>query len=218
MEVNPPKWADRFLAWYCNPELLEEIQGDAHELYFERLKLKNKRYADLKYILDVIRFCRWSNIKRSSHEQAGFLSIFWNLNFKIALRNALQNKLLYSIKVFGLAICLTFALVLSAFILHEFSFDQHHKDYNRIFRVGTWVNIEGNTTNYAVSPVGMGNSFLEEIPEVENACWFTFGGKPVYSVDAAQFNNETTLVASSEFLRMLTFTFKEGTSEALDEP
>jgi putative ABC transport system permease protein len=30
---NPPKWADRFLNWYCRPDLLEEIQGDAYELY-----------------------------------------------------------------------------------------------------------------------------------------------------------------------------------------
>ena len=38
MNIRPPKWADKFLVWYCNPELLEEIQGDAHELYFERLE------------------------------------------------------------------------------------------------------------------------------------------------------------------------------------
>ncbi len=46
----PPRWADRFLSWYCNPELLEEIQGDAHELYHQRLEQEGKRAADRKYI------------------------------------------------------------------------------------------------------------------------------------------------------------------------
>jgi putative ABC transport system permease protein len=32
---RPPRWADRFLAWYCHTDYLEEIQGDLHELYGE---------------------------------------------------------------------------------------------------------------------------------------------------------------------------------------
>lgn len=30
---TPPKWADRFLVWFCSEELLEEIQGDLHEAF-----------------------------------------------------------------------------------------------------------------------------------------------------------------------------------------
>ena len=38
MNRQPPKWADRFLEWYCNPRILEEIQGDIYELYRRRIK------------------------------------------------------------------------------------------------------------------------------------------------------------------------------------
>lgn len=55
-EHTPPRWADKFLRWYCNPDLLEEVQGDAHELYHYRLSTKGKAYADRNYIFDVIRF------------------------------------------------------------------------------------------------------------------------------------------------------------------
>ncbi len=58
MSDQPPKWADWFLGWYCNPELLEEIQGDARELYYERLNTEGKRSADLHYVWDVLRFFR----------------------------------------------------------------------------------------------------------------------------------------------------------------
>ena len=38
---RPPKWADRFLAWFCRNELLEEIKGDLHEFY--ALELGDKK-------------------------------------------------------------------------------------------------------------------------------------------------------------------------------
>ena len=80
MGKYPPKWADRFLKWYCDPEFLEEIQGDAHELYFERLEKEGKTRADLKYIFDVIRFFRWSNIhKDSDGNKPSYLDVLWVL-------------------------------------------------------------------------------------------------------------------------------------------
>ena len=98
MNNQPPKWADCFLRWYCNPDLLEEIQGDAHELYFERMKNEGKRAADLKYFWDVLRFFRWSNIKREENAYApGTLGAVWNLNFKMTVRNAGKNKLVFAI-------------------------------------------------------------------------------------------------------------------------
>ncbi len=219
MDIQPPKWADRFLAWYCNPDLLEEIQGDAHELYFQRVKNEGKSAADWKYIWDVIRFCRWSNIKTSTNELTpGYLGILWNLNLKIALRNALHNKITFSIKVFGLSICLAFALVIAAFVIQEFTFDRHHADNEQIFRVGSKVGLHGVITNYAVSPLALGDGFEEEIPEVETAFRFMFGGNPVFTIEDNLFNTETTLVPCEDFLKVLSFDFIQGTTDALDEP
>jgi putative ABC transport system permease protein len=125
-ENTPPRWADKFLRWYCNPELLEEIQGDAHELYHFRVATEGRSRADRKYIFDVIRFFRWSNIKRSENTfTSNSFAIFWNLNFKIAFRNAVSHKVRLATKVFSLAICLVFGLILSAFILQEFSYFQN---------------------------------------------------------------------------------------------
>ncbi|MEQ8425543.1 MAG: permease prefix domain 2-containing transporter, partial [Cyclobacteriaceae bacterium] len=63
---SPPRWANRFLEWYCNPDLLEEVQGDAIELFEKRIKQEGKTRARLKFIWDVIRFFRWSNIKKTT--------------------------------------------------------------------------------------------------------------------------------------------------------
>lgn len=219
MNIHPPKWADRFLAWYCNPDLLEEIQGDAHELYYERVEKAGKAYADRKYIFDVLRFFRWSTIRRSPNEQTpGYLGILWNLNFKIALRNAFRNKLTFFVKMAGLSICLAFAVIVSAFVLHEFTFDTYYPDHDQILRIGSEVNIQGTLTNYAVSPVALGEALHDEIPEVESACWLMYHGKPAFDVGGETFNNEITFVASHDFLRIFTFDFLYGTIEALDDP
>lgn len=219
MDIQPPKWADRFLAWYCNPDLLEEIQGDAHELYFDRVKRDGKSSADRKYIWDVIRFCRWSNIKKSGDEfRPGYFGILWNLNFKIAARNAFRNKLTLSVKMVGLSVCLAFALIVSAFVIHEFTFDKHHDGYHRIFRIGSKAEIEGAVTNYAVSPLALADGIADEIPEVENTFRIMYLGKPMFSLEQDLFNSEVSLAVDPEFLKVLSFEFIRGTNEALDEP
>ena len=55
MKVHPPKWADRFLQWYCHPDLLEEIQGDVQELFYRRVQEEGLGNAKRKYLWDVIR-------------------------------------------------------------------------------------------------------------------------------------------------------------------
>lgn len=221
MNTRPPKWADRFLAWYCNPELLEEIQGDAHELYFERLQREGKASADRKYIWDVIRFCRWSNIRRTSDEfRPGFFGILWHLNLKIALRDALRHKVVFFVKMAGLSICLAFALLITAFVIHEFTFDRHYPAHHRIFRIGAAVEIEGITTSYAVSPVALADALAEEIPEVEAAGWIMYDNQPVFTIEDKVFNSETSLIAGADLLKVLDFGFMQGQGsiEALDAP
>lgn len=66
---KPPRWADRFLKWFCNPRLLEQVQGDVHELFYWRLEEKGPSKAKKSFIWDVVRLFRWSNIKRSKKRQ-----------------------------------------------------------------------------------------------------------------------------------------------------
>ena len=92
MNVNPPNWADRFLRWYCNPRYLEEIEGDIYELFDRRIEHKGPRMARVKFIWDVFRFFRWSNIKRSNskYNSMNQLSLFGNY-LKLGMRNIRRN-------------------------------------------------------------------------------------------------------------------------------
>lgn len=214
----PPRWADRFLAWYCNPELLEEIQGDAHELYFERLRTEGRRAANFKYIWDVIRFLRMSNVRRPEEfNEPGMFGLFWNLNVKIALRNSMRNKTVFFVKLSALAICLAFTFLLTGFVINEFSYDRHFKNYDRIFRVGTRADMQGKISDYAVSPLPMGYALADELPVVERATRFMYA-HAIFEAGTERLFGVHAYAADSNFLRIFTHEYIQGTQAALDEP
>lgn len=217
-ESMPPRWADRFLAWYCNPELLEEIQGDAHELYFERLEKEGRRAANFKYIWDVIRFCRLSNVNRPSEfNEPGFLGMFWNLNMKIAIRNSIRNKTIFFVKLSALAICLAFTFLLTGFVINELSYDRHHDDYERIYRVSSKVDFQGKTSLYSISPTPLAPALADEVPGIERATRLMNFNAP-FQVDEEEFFGIQTCIVDTSFLRMFHFDYIHGTPDALDMP
>lgn len=217
MTQRPPKWIDKFLTWYCNPDLLEEIQGDAYELYEQRVNTKGKFKANWRYFWDVVRFCRWSNIQRENNDfRPGFIEVLLNLNFKIALRNALRNKFIFFVKVAGLAVCLAFTVALIGFVISEYTFDKQFESYDRIYRIASGVESNGTESNYAVSPLALADAMIVEVPEVERATRVMSTFRPEYEVETDTYSNIRTFSADSNFLRIFDYQVLEGTIGALD--
>lgn len=219
MNARPPKWMDRLLTWYCNPDLLEEIQGDAYELYEERLTRGGKTAANWKYLWDVIRFCRWSNMRRQRNDlRPGFMEVLLNLNFKIAWRTATRNKLIFIIKVAGLAICFAFTTGLIAFVVSESTYDRHFRDYESIYRIGSHVVSNGTESNYAVSPLALAESLIIESSEIETASRLMATHRPEITIEDSNYYNIVTYSADSNFLKLLNFNLIHGSVAALELP
>jgi putative ABC transport system permease protein len=219
MSTRPPKWIDRLLAWYCNPDLLEEIQGDAYELYEQRVKTQGRPIATIKYLWDVVRFFRWSNMARSGNDyRPGFMEVLLNLNLKIAARNARRNKVTFAVKAGGLAVCVAFTLALSAFVVHELTFEHVFPGYSQIYRIGSRVESNGVVTTYAVSPLPLSAALRDEMPEIEQSARMMGTAKPQFTVADVTFHNIPTFTADSSFLKIFTFKFITGDHRALDEP
>ncbi|MEO9850305.1 MAG: ABC transporter permease [Reichenbachiella sp.] len=217
---QPPNWIERFLNWYCAPELLDEIQGDAHELYTERLEEHGKLKADIRYIYDIIRFCRLSNMKRSSNiRKPDSWDILVHSTLKIATRNVRRNKLLFSVKMLSLSLCLAFSLLLAVFVLQEYSYDQHIADHQSIYRIGTKTTTLGAIDEFANAP-GLLSEALEEIPEIQYATRVTLWGDlmHVFTVDEISYTQEVGMIVQEEFARMFNLQFIQGNSESLNEP
>lgn len=169
MESNPPKWANRFLQWYCNPELLEEIQGDAYELFDRRLDARGKRMARYAFIWDVLRFCRWTNIKRtnSKYIQMNKALLFRNY-LKLGFRTIRKNMVSSSINIFGLAVAIGFAITTFVFVDMQLNMDRFHSKGDRIYQLTNYVQQEGkDQQRWGDSPLLLAPQVAADNPSVE---------------------------------------------------
>ncbi|MEL6192284.1 MAG: FtsX-like permease family protein [Bacteroidota bacterium] len=165
-ESHIPRWAERFLAWYCRPEILEEIQGDLYELYDKRIQKKGYRFAKRRFIWDVIRSFRLSTIRFFS---LNHIPAMYKSYFKLALRNFWKEKLQSSIHVFGLTLGLTFGLLMLLWVQDEVGVDKFHEDSGQIYQI-FYQNqeIENSFLSRSVSyPTGI--RLQEEVAGVEAA-------------------------------------------------
>src|SRR5450432_3246787 len=86
--------------------------------------------------------------------------------FKIAFRNLARNKAYSFINIFGLAVGLATCLLIMLYIFDESSYDKHHKDVDRIFRVASKT-AKGET--WAAGPGPLAWGLKNDLPEVEYA-------------------------------------------------
>jgi putative ABC transport system permease protein len=161
---SPPKWVDKFLQWYCRPDLLEEIQGDAYELY-ERTIKKSKFKADFQFAWNVFRFFRWKNMKRTKTNYESNLSMAMLKNIlKVSLRTFVRQPAQSALNVFGLAAGFTSAFLILLWVLHEFSFDKFHRESENIYKVITHVQSDAGIQTYNEASCSID---VSSIPEVE---------------------------------------------------
>lgn len=137
----PPQWATRFLHGYCPASVLEEIEGDLIENYERNVILHNKRYADLRYIIDTIRFFnpvtfrKARKIKHRYHHSSSMHTAMIKNYFISALRNVRKNLAYTAINISGLALGIACCLIIFVIVRYESSFDDYHSKADRIYRV-----------------------------------------------------------------------------------
>ena len=73
-----------------------------------------------------------------------------------------------AINIMGLAIGMACALMIALFIMHELSFDRHHENMGRIYRVGLHGIFSGQEVKAAYTASPMGAAMLADMPEVES--------------------------------------------------
>ncbi len=166
---KPPKWATRLLHWYCQPALLEDLEGDLHE-YFERnIKYKGISRAKFIYILDVLKFFRTYTIRKPEFLNLLIHSIMFTSYVKTSTRNIARNKLFSTINIVGLSISMSVGLIIIAMLFDLYSYDKFHENHNRIYRVIS-QHQTGNNDNYdfnATASLKAAKSIQESFEEVE---------------------------------------------------
>ncbi|MDJ1470134.1 ABC transporter permease [Xanthocytophaga flava] len=166
---HPPFWAQRFIEWYCKPELAEDLIGDLNE-YFERnVQTIGPFRAKLIYIIDALKFLRSYTIQRPKFANLFINWIMIRSYIKTAGRNVMRNKLFSSINIVGLAISMSVGLLLIAFVLDLHSYDRFHKNGERIYRITNILTSNNEqSSKFASTSIKTGKLIRQKVTGIED--------------------------------------------------
>ncbi|MEM6846185.1 MAG: ABC transporter permease [Bacteroidota bacterium] len=227
LSVAPPKWANRFLEWYCATELLDEVQGDLHEAFYFRVKRYGLQKAKWLFVKEVLLFCRPSSFKKNTPSHYVTNPNMFQNYLKIAFRNLLKSKAFSAINVFGLAIGLAACFLIMQYVLFELSYDTFHENSDRIYRVLLEDSRSHTGINAANHPAA-GPALVDDLPEVKNFARvvhqsiFMNAASLSYSEPGQVekvFNQDKIYFADTSFLTIFSFPFIFGDpARALTDP
>jgi putative ABC transport system permease protein len=217
--MQPPKWADKFLSWFCSEKILETLQGDLYELYEKRKAARGKFIADLCYVRDVVDVCRPFAIRRSPSLPLSQMAMFQTY-FRIGWRNVLKNRGYSLINVGGLTIGITVVIFIAQWVNDELSFNKYHKNYNDIAQVWSMETDTqtreiggGQAIQYPVAST-LRNNYPQYFKHVLMAWWI---GGHTLSSDDDKFTKGGAFIEGGA-LEMLSLKMLKGSYQSMDEP
>ncbi|MFZ2053013.1 MAG: ABC transporter permease [Candidatus Aminicenantales bacterium] len=140
-------------------------------------------------------------------------------SLKIILRNLRKRKGISLINIAGLTIGVTGFILIALFVQDELSYDRHHKNAGRIYRVN--VRAVANETEFysATSCTPMAQALITEFPEVEASTKVHRFGIPVVRYEDKVFSEERFWSADESFFDVFSVPFLKGDPKtALIEP
>ena len=140
-------------------------------------------------------------------------------NLKIALRALFLNKTYALISILGLSVGISGSTLIALYMQDEMSYDLHHEKKDRIFRVTTVMDFNGEM-DVAVTNMALGPTLVKDYPEVENYVRFYGGSNPIdITVDAKTYSESGLYFTDSTLFDIFSYEFVSGSKEdALTKP
>jgi putative ABC transport system permease protein len=193
-QAQPPRWARKILQRFCNIEFLEEIEGDLHERYLERLANQGTFIANLLYWRDTL-YAVFFPSPPSRTVIYSRLPVSDSLQhfFKVSLRNLLRSKASSIINIAGLAISLTIFLFIFLYLRNESSYDAFHPNANWVYRISHSYSRNDNGQIETDARAGglWAVSLKESLPEIKHYTRFSrFGYQGQVRYEDKVFNEQ----------------------------
>jgi putative ABC transport system permease protein len=138
----------------------------------------------------------------------------------IARRTLTRSKLYTALNIAGLTFGLTCFLLIGLFLFDELTFDQHHTNADRIYRVIEHKDVKGEKTTIAAASFKLAEESKKNIPEVENTTRISRIGRANLINPQNPVNFQETITNADEhFLQIFDFPLILGDENtALTEP
>lgn len=208
---HPPRYLKRLLHFFCDPGLIEELEGDLEEIFEDNLETKGSRYASYKYLREVLHLIRPSVIRKLSYSPVPPTLMFSNYR-KVAFRNFYKNKTFVTINVLSMGIGLACCIVAYLNYQHNVSFDTHHEQIDTIYRVNYSQQDDNRIRNYGVVPLPISIHSKDLVYVDDITRYIEWNGNA--KIDENYFDVNMGFVTSN-FLDVFTFPLTFGDKNAL---
>ncbi|MBK6264394.1 ABC transporter permease [Marivirga sp. S37H4] len=220
-----PKWALRFFRWYCQPDFVEDLEGDLLERFERRSQENNLRSARWSFTKDVVKLFRPGIIRPLFKSNTLNQNTMFITNFKLGIRSLYKRKAFAFINSFGLSIGIASALLIFLYVQTQFSYDKSYSDHERIYKMVQKVNSENGSETYATVPYSLVNIIIDSYPEIETGTAVSgpYDSQVVTVRNEAnedvQFIENSVLLADSNFFSIFSLDFLNGDPKtALSNP
>jgi ABC-type antimicrobial peptide transport system permease subunit len=216
MQPGPPKYATKFLRWFCREDYIEEIEGDLTEL-FEKQYERSPAKAKWNFTRSVLGHFRPEFVKKiKPHYQTNTAAMFRH-NLLITYRNFLRAKSSFLINLIGLSTGLACALLVYLWVADELSVDKFHQKHEQLYQVMGNRKAPQGIKTYDNTPAPLGESLLKEMPEVELAVttnamtdWYTGEGVITYEDKRIKAQG---IFASEDFFNVFSWDLIQGNKD-----
>lgn len=199
MDQNPG--TPRFLLWFfrlfCNPQMVEDIEGDLVERFELRVERKGIRKARWLLARDVLQLFRPGIIRTFKGTQKLNYYDMFKHNLLISLRSFARHKSAFFINLIGLTSGLACALFIYLWVNDEKSVDKFHSLDSQLYQVMLNHEESGILRTEQWTQVRLAESLEADVPEIKTGLPGTpkewFGQMPLTY-------GETTVKAEGKFV------------------
>jgi putative ABC transport system permease protein len=190
------------------------LGGDFDEIYNSILEEKGRAAAIRWYWFQLIQ----------SLPKIILNSIYWSLimfqNYlKITFRNLKRHKGYSFINIAGLSVGMACFILILLFSMYEFSYESHHQNADRIYRVNVEQHLTGQVFRAQTSPVPLAEALYNELPEVIQFTRFQSLSTFLVRHEDQKYYENDVVFADHGALEMFTFPILKGDkTTALKEP
>ncbi|MEP3209094.1 MAG: ABC transporter permease [Maribacter sp.] len=138
---------------------------------------------------------------------------------KIAWRNILKNKGMFTINIVGLGLGIASCLVIALFVIDELSYDKYNEKANEIVNVVFRAKINGEEIKEGAVMAPVGKTLKQEFPEVLDATRIRNIGTPKILINNQSYREDRFAFVDSNFFDVFTLPIIDGDSRSpLQEP
>ncbi|MCK5145691.1 ABC transporter permease [bacterium] len=213
-----------------SPKILLFILSFLDHLEDEEIKYSfvdhlSHKYHDYKKshgsMLAII-YCLWQIIQiliTSRLEALRWGSTMLVNYLKIAIRSIKRQKGYAFINITGLAIGMACCILILAFVVDELSYDRFHKKAEQIHRIVTSGHIGGRTIGLPMVPAGVGETLVQDFPEVLASVRLRPTGKQLLTYNDKSHHEYGLIYTDPAFLEIFSFPLLAGNAKiALEAP